>query len=181
MGRPRSPEVSDGIMRTTLELLAEKGFSGLTINEICARAGVSRASFYRRWSDPADAVAEAVNLAFRISTRLEARDPVEYLLKFTFALERAYTDPLITPSIGFIIAETRANPHAFERIQGDVRARRAEVRKALSLMPNPPKMDGGLDLDLVLVILSGLASNAAVTGKPLSRSVVKTLITRLIA
>ncbi|WP_398491717.1 TetR/AcrR family transcriptional regulator [Variovorax sp.] len=180
MGRPRSPEVSEGIMRTALELLAEKGFSGLTVNEICARSGVSRASFYRRWVSPADAVAEAVNQAFHISTDLSAKNSVDYLLKFALALEHAYAQPLVAPAVGFLIAEIKARPDAFEHTQEAVRARREAVGKALEAMPDPPRWNDGVDLDLVLVILSGLASNAAVTGKPLSRRAVKAVITRLV-
>ncbi len=181
MGRPRSPEVSEGIMRTALELLAEKGFSGLTVNEICARSGVSRASFYRRWASPADAVAEAVNQAFHFPMDFSAKTPVDYLLKFALALEHAYAQPLVTPAVGFLIAEIKAHPDAFERTQQAVRVRREAVGKALETMAEPLRWGDGLDLDLVLVILSGLASNAAVTGKPLSRRAVKALITRLVA
>jgi hypothetical protein len=47
---------------------------------------------------------------------------------------------------------------------------------ALDDQTGPP-----LDLDVVLVILSGLASDAAVTRRPLKPDVLRSVITRLIA
>ena len=58
-GRPRSEEARLSILRTTLEVLSETGFSNLTIEEIAARAGVGKATVYRWWPDKAALVADA--------------------------------------------------------------------------------------------------------------------------
>lgn len=181
MGRPRSSEAHNRILQTTLEVLSEKGFTGLTINEICARAKVSRATFYRRWSDPSETVGEAIDAAFELGVLPQADDPVEFLLQFTLLQEKSYSNPLITPSVGFIIGAINANPQAFERVQQGVRSRRAEVKKVLASLGGPPSDGSDVKLDTLLVILSGLASNAAVTRTPLSPDEVRAVIRRLIA
>jgi AcrR family transcriptional regulator len=38
----------------------ERGFPAVTFQEVAARAGVGRATLYRRWDDPAALVADAV-------------------------------------------------------------------------------------------------------------------------
>ena len=43
-GRPRDPEVERRMKRAALETLAEHGFSGLTLERICERAGAPRAT-----------------------------------------------------------------------------------------------------------------------------------------
>src|ERR1051325_2515932 len=58
-GRPRSEEARLAILRTTLEVLSETGFSDLTIEEIAARAGVGKATVYRWWPDKAALIADA--------------------------------------------------------------------------------------------------------------------------
>src|SRR4051812_48142722 len=63
-GRPRDPEVERRMKQAALEALAEHGFSGITLEKICERAGVPRATFYRRWATPLEAVGEAFNEAF---------------------------------------------------------------------------------------------------------------------
>jgi AcrR family transcriptional regulator len=60
-GRPRSPEAHAAIVRATLELALEGGLRGLSIEAIAARAGVGKATIYRRWSSKEELFAEAVN------------------------------------------------------------------------------------------------------------------------
>ncbi len=50
VGRPRSAEVHSAIIKATLELLAEEGFDGMSIEAVANRAGVGKTAIYRRWS-----------------------------------------------------------------------------------------------------------------------------------
>lgn len=59
-GRKRSKAADSAILEATLELLMENGYTALTINSIIARAGVSSATLYRRWSNLSDVVAAAL-------------------------------------------------------------------------------------------------------------------------
>jgi AcrR family transcriptional regulator len=58
-GRPRSESIRVAILRTTLKLLGENGFSDLTIADVAARAGVGKATVYRWWPDKAALIADA--------------------------------------------------------------------------------------------------------------------------
>ena len=179
-GRPRSVDVDRRIEKKTLDVVSEKGFSGVTVNEICERAGISRATFYRRYPSPAEALAAAINSAFEFHTPPHSDDPVEYLLEFARALERSYSDPRIAPAIGFLIGEYNAKPDVYERLQQGLRERRAYVRGALEAVGSlPQQSELPLDLDEVLVILSSLAWNAAVTKRKLDPAVLRTVIARL--
>ena len=60
-GRPRDPQVDEAIFAATLELLAEQGYAQLTIERIATRAGIGKASLYRRWPDKVSVVLEAVS------------------------------------------------------------------------------------------------------------------------
>lgn len=59
-GRAQDTGRDDVILRATLELLAEQGYHALTMTNVAARAGVSKATLYRRWTAKADVVADAV-------------------------------------------------------------------------------------------------------------------------
>ena len=48
-GRPRSEQADRAIMAAALELLAERGIAGMSIEEVASRAGVGKATIYRRW------------------------------------------------------------------------------------------------------------------------------------
>jgi AcrR family transcriptional regulator len=48
-GRPRSEEADRAILGAATQLLAERGLAGMSIEEVAARAGVGKATIYRRW------------------------------------------------------------------------------------------------------------------------------------
>jgi AcrR family transcriptional regulator len=59
-GRSQDKSRDDAIIEAALELLAERGYNGLTMTDVATRAGVSKATLYRRWTAKADVVADAV-------------------------------------------------------------------------------------------------------------------------
>jgi len=59
-GRAQDTSRDDLIVNAALALLAEKGYHALTMTDVAARAGVSKATLYRRWTAKADLVADAV-------------------------------------------------------------------------------------------------------------------------
>src|SRR6266851_1645245 len=48
-GRPRSEQAEQAIIEATLGLFAEQGFEGVCVEAVAARAGVGKATIYRRW------------------------------------------------------------------------------------------------------------------------------------
>lgn len=60
VGRKRDPARDDVILDSTLTVLAEHGYDGMTIDLVAAHAGMARATVYRRWPTKADLVHSAV-------------------------------------------------------------------------------------------------------------------------
>jgi AcrR family transcriptional regulator len=63
-GRPRSERSHRAILDAANELLAERGFVDLTIEEVAQRAKVSKSTIYRRWSTKGTLVFEAFSADF---------------------------------------------------------------------------------------------------------------------
>jgi AcrR family transcriptional regulator len=59
-GRPRSEESHQAIIRATLELLLDVGYGSLTMEGVRARAGVGKATIYRRWHSKEELVRDAI-------------------------------------------------------------------------------------------------------------------------
>jgi AcrR family transcriptional regulator len=59
-GRPRSPETDSAIVDATLELIADEGLTGLSVESVAARAGVGKATIYRRWPSKEALVCDAL-------------------------------------------------------------------------------------------------------------------------
>lgn len=59
-GRPRDPGVDAAIRAATVELLGEAGYARLTMDQVAARARVSKSSLYLRWPNKVALVADAL-------------------------------------------------------------------------------------------------------------------------
>jgi AcrR family transcriptional regulator len=58
--RPRTPGADEAILDATRTLLTERGFAGLTVEDVATTAGVGRQSVYRRWPTKAALVVAAM-------------------------------------------------------------------------------------------------------------------------
>ena len=103
-GRPRDARATEAILRAALELGAEQGFDGLTIEGIAARAGVGKTTIYRRWPSVWAIVVEAVLAdVTQISPVLEratARESFTVSMKLVAKAFRGKNGKLLRPLIG---------------------------------------------------------------------------------
>ena len=58
-GRPRDARADRAILDAALHELAQQGYAGLSMDKVAARAGVSKATIYRRWSSREDLILDA--------------------------------------------------------------------------------------------------------------------------
>jgi AcrR family transcriptional regulator len=59
-GRRRDESKDDAILSATLELLAERGFDGMTMDAVAERAGAGKATVYRRWPSKVQLTVDAI-------------------------------------------------------------------------------------------------------------------------
>lgn len=114
-GRPRDPRVDEAVRAATLGLLVEQGYQATTIQAISRRAGVSAPSIYRRWSNKAELVEEAVfpsvvlqpDVTGDLETQLESycRRILDYL-----------GDPAVRAAIPGLLTEYQTDPAMWHRL-----------------------------------------------------------------
>ena len=61
-GRKRDPSRDAALLDATLEVLAEVGAEGLTMDLVAARAGAGKATIYRRWTSKTELILDAVKI-----------------------------------------------------------------------------------------------------------------------
>lgn len=179
-GRPRDPEVEKRLKRASLEVLAEHGFSGLTLEKVCERAGAPRATFYRRWATPIEAVAEAFNEAFLFDTLPDTGDVVTDLVALGQAMLALYNDPVMGPCMSFLMAEGRVRPELVENHRDEFPRRRAYNRSVVERAMARGELPADTDPDLVIDVISGLAMNNYATGRPVTAQSLDLVIRRLL-
>jgi AcrR family transcriptional regulator len=153
-GRPRSEEAHQAILDATLELLVEVGFSALTVEGVASRAGVGKATIYRRWPSKLPLVVEA----FRRLPSFEEVDTgnVENDLKqmLTSYLETFISTPLATvlPSLA---GERAHNPELSELFDPVSRERRQPLVRALERGVARGELPSSLDVELAADVVVG--------------------------
>ena len=65
-GRPRDPACDAAILQAALDLFAEHGYDGVSMDGVASRAGVGKATIYRRYSSKAELVVEAVRCGVQL-------------------------------------------------------------------------------------------------------------------
>ena len=61
MARPRSVEARSKVLAAASDLMAARGVSSLTIDEVATRSGVAKTTIYRHWPERTSLIVDAVN------------------------------------------------------------------------------------------------------------------------
>ncbi|MCB0993304.1 MAG: TetR/AcrR family transcriptional regulator [Acidimicrobiales bacterium] len=111
IGRPRLAEVDEAIGSATQSLLAEVGYSDLTIDEVARRAGVGKPTVYRRHASKAQLVASVLHRSLEHANpeTPDTGDPALDLRQLLTNLARALTQTLFGPAVVEVIAPARHN------------------------------------------------------------------------
>src|SRR3954452_17566586 len=65
-GRPRDPETDERITTAAAELLLQRGCDRTTVDDVAARAGVGKATVYRRWPSKEDLAVAAMEPLYNV-------------------------------------------------------------------------------------------------------------------
>jgi DNA-binding transcriptional regulator YhcF (GntR family)/AcrR family transcriptional regulator len=179
-GRPRDPGLEQRFKQAALEILAEFGFGGLTLDKICARAMAPPATFYRRWPTPTVLVSEAFNERFEIGfLEITGNLPAD-LITFADKLLALYTDPLLGPCLSFIWPESRLRPDLLKPMAEAERGRRKTNVETLEIALCEQGYSPHISATLILSVLNNVTYMTHVTGRKVSRKDFEALITQML-
>ncbi|MER7367495.1 TetR/AcrR family transcriptional regulator [Nonomuraea wenchangensis] len=188
-GRPRDTQVDERVLRIAAALLLERGYTGLSIDEVAEQAGVAKTTLYRRWPTKD-------HLAVAVVARLQADDEitdtgdiradlVNYLEKIAAGLNRMRAaGHREGPSAG-TVGELVAAAARHEDIGRLTRKQYAE-RNALALaLIEAARVRGELraDLDaepLFDQLAGALYYRVMITGAPVDRAYVERLVSSVL-
>jgi AcrR family transcriptional regulator len=170
-GRPRDARNDQTILAATLLILRERGYGGLTIDGVAARAGVGRPTIYRRWaSKPALVVAALVDssrLALPVLDTGSLRDDLIAVQRHQVELMNSPDNRRVTAGL---IADLAADPQLAERYVTEYLVpRRAAVWQVLQRGVDRGELVAGVDFAFVYDLLVGpLFMRAVVWGEALA-------------
>ena len=154
-GRPRSAQAHQAILQATLHLLAEDGYSGLTLEGVAARAGVGKTTIYRRWNSKEELVMDAIrsiHLEVPIIDTGNFRQDILTMLRNTMALN----SPVIQGLLLKTLSEIESNPAIVQVFQERLVAPRfARLLQMIERAKARGEIRAELDTALILSLLGG--------------------------
>jgi len=165
-GRPRSAEAGTAILKAASDLLVEKGLLGMSMEEVAARAGVGKATVYRRWPSRGALALDAFLTEFKSQLPLPRTGSLRGDLRAAMkAWVRAVTMTRAGKMLAGLIAEAQHDPSLAEawreRVFNPLREQHRQILDAAALRG---ELRQGTDPDLVLDLLFGAAYHRLLHG-----------------
>ncbi|MGH9186161.1 MAG: TetR/AcrR family transcriptional regulator [Acidimicrobiales bacterium] len=152
-GRPRDAGTERVILDAAVAILGEVGFAGLTVDAVAARAGVGKATIYRRWPSKEALLMAVAALTAESQVVPDTGSLREDLIGLLRHLAEMSADPIKRCVMPAMMAEAQRNDEvrrlvtkfANERRNGGRRI----IRRAMARGELPPNVDVELLLDLL--------------------------------
>jgi AcrR family transcriptional regulator len=155
-GRPRSAETHRAILCAVGSLLAESGYSDLSIEAVAAKAGVGKQTIYRWWPGKADLVMEYLLGVSAEMPRPDTGTMAEDLRIFLLSSMEGWTIGKLGPVVTALMAEAQSDPRFGELFfRKLISARRAILKEILARGQARGELDAGRDLDLLADLIYG--------------------------
>ncbi|MFP6605721.1 MAG: TetR/AcrR family transcriptional regulator [Myxococcota bacterium] len=153
-GRPRSEEAHRAILDATLELLAEVGFSAMTVEGVASRAQVGKATIYRRWPSKLPLVVEAFGQLPGFE-EVDTGSLAEDLKKMIRAYLQAFNASPLSAILPSLAGERAHNPELAELFEPVSKGRRQPLVRAFERAVDRSEVPADLDVELAADLVVG--------------------------
>lgn len=182
-GRPRSEEADRAIIAAAVEVFAESGPAGLCIEEVAARAGVGKATIYRRWPGKEDLMLDALASLEAPLPAPRGRSVREDLIALLDAMRAEAADRRYLWLSALLLGEGTKYPRLAERYAAAVAQPRREVfRSVLRRGVATGELREDADVDAAVYLLTGAILARARTGEEkIERAFCKRVVDEILA
>ena len=155
--RRRNERSHQAILKAVAELLEEKGYGGVSIEAIAARAGVGKQTIYRWWSSKAAVIMEAYEVEITCNVPTpdtgKVREDLYQILRQQFTI---LTTTTARSAVTGLIAEAQMDPNVAQAFrQQFVACRREATRTILARGITRGELRTDLNLELVIDAIYG--------------------------
>src|SRR5579863_6009798 len=166
-GRPRSEQAEQAIIEATLDVFAEQGFEGVCVEAVAARAGVGKATIYRRWPNKEELLLAAfgsLKSPFPEPKGVSVREDLLAMVKVMCA-DKA--DPRKARRYALLLGEGQKYPRLMARYKETVVGPRHDaIREIIRRGIASGELRADADVEIALLALTGavLAKEKAADG-----------------
>ncbi|MER6594388.1 TetR/AcrR family transcriptional regulator [Micromonospora purpureochromogenes] len=154
-GRPRSVRADEAIIEATLDLLAEGStIEALSIEAIASRAGVGKATIYRRWPGKDALLLDALRRLKGILPQPAGHSVRDDLVLIVGAVGHNI-DPRAAKIMPCLVPEVNRSPDHFQLYQNIIEPRRQLMREVLRRGIRAGELRADLDVEVTMALLTG--------------------------
>jgi AcrR family transcriptional regulator len=157
-GRPRSERAEHAIIQATLELFAERGAEGVCVEAVAARAGVGKATVYRRWSGKEDLLLAALGSLKSPLPEPRGVSVRDDLVALLTVMAQDAADPARARQYGLLLGEGHKYPRLMARYgETVIEPRRNHIRSVLRQGIKTGQLRPDTDVEIAMLTLTGAA------------------------
>jgi AcrR family transcriptional regulator len=165
-GRPRSEQAERAIIDAALDVFAETGIGGLCIERVAARAGVGKATIYRRWPGKEELLLDALSTIREPMPEPAGKSVRDDLITMLDSMRVHWTDPRRGPLLALMLGEGPRYPRLMDRYMASVvEPRREIIRSVLRRGIATGELRGDTDVETCLYMLTGALLGRAGFGR----------------
>jgi AcrR family transcriptional regulator len=156
-GRPRSERAHQAILTAARELLIAEGFAAMRLEHVAARAGVGKATIYRRWASKQELAQELLSqLAAPHIGVVDSDDTRAEMLAAVTNPMRAVTETDFGPVIRALLSQIASDPSLGDPFRATVvQARRDEIARVIERGIARGDLRADTDIDVATELLVG--------------------------
>ncbi|MCL7458482.1 TetR/AcrR family transcriptional regulator [Micromonospora echinofusca] len=154
-GRPRSVRADEAIVEATLDLLADGStIEAISIEAIAARAGVGKATIYRRWPGKEALLRDALRRLKGTPPEPAGHSVRDDLILLVGAVGH-HIDPRAARIMPCLVPEVNRSPEQYQLYQNIIEPRREMMREVLRRGVRCGELRADLDVEVVMAMLTG--------------------------
>src|ERR1700761_4778455 len=155
-GRPRSAQAEQAIIEATLDLFAEEGFEGVCVEAVAARAGVGKATIYRRWPNKEELLLAAFGSLKSPFPEPKGDSVRDDLLAMVEVMCADKADPRKARRYALLLGESEKYPRLMARYKETVvEPRREAMRDVIRRGIKTGELRPETDVEIAMVTLTG--------------------------
>jgi len=155
-GRPRSERAEQAIIDATIEAIGERGIDGVHCEDVAARAGVGKATLYRRWPGKEDLLIAAFAAMRRPLPEPRGESVREDLIAQLTVIAADADDPRYAQQFALLHGAGERYPRLVARYKERViEPRRDQVRSVLRRGIETGELRPDVNVEVAMLLLTG--------------------------
>lgn len=180
-GRPRDERLDKLIVDAAIAEVGAKGWNGATIEGIAARAGVGRATIYRRWPSKADLFQYAASVITRPVEAADTGSFVEDLYAAVLPIADMLTRPELAGMLPSLLAEAENDASIRQTLRAFTAQSRQQAIDAVERARRRGDIERATDAEALVDMLAGaLVYRRLLLGEATDAAAVRVLVRQAI-